>query len=110
VSFTIDRAFRVSRLFGAALGDAASWHVWLTVLCAAFGLPLTAEQQQRFATIAGGRPPPSRLVRELSIVAGRRSGKSRVAALIAVFIAMFQAYRVSPGERPMVLVIAGSVD
>ena len=85
-------------------------HVWLTILCAAFALPLTAEQLQTFASIAGGRLPPAKLVRELWIIAGRRSGKSRIAALIAVFIALFCKHRISPGERPMVLVIAGSVD
>jgi phage terminase large subunit-like protein len=106
----IDRAFRDGRLFGAALGDPATWQVWLTILCSAFALPLTTEQLQTFAMIAGGRPPPSKLVRELWIIAGRRSGKSRIAALIAVFSALFAKHRVAPGERPMVLVIAGSVD
>src|SRR5262249_38960717 len=43
-------------------------------------------------------------------VCGRRSGKSRTAALLAVFIALFLKHRRAPGERPMVLVIAGSVD
>ena len=109
-SFTIDCAFRDSRLFGAALGDLDTWLAWLTVLCAAFALPLTVEQQQQFATIAGGRLPPAKLVRELWIVAGRRSGKSRIAALIAVFIALFAKHRASPGERQMVLTIAESVD
>jgi hypothetical protein len=109
-SFTIARAFRDPRLFGAALEDLSSWQVWLTLLCAAFALPLTAEQLQTFAQISGGRLPPSKLVRELWCVCGRRSGKSRIAALIAVFIALFVKHRASPGERPMVLVIAGSVD
>jgi len=106
----IDRAFRDERLFAAALGNLDTWHVWLTVLCAAFALPLTAAQLQTFAAISGGRLPPARQARELWIVAGRRSGKSRIAALVAVFIALFVQHRKAPGERPMVLVIAGSVD
>jgi Phage Terminase len=106
----IDRAFRDKRLFAAALGDLATWQVWAATLCAAFGLPLTAEQLQTFAAISGGRLPPSKAVRELWIVAGRRSGKSRTAALVACFIALFIRHRRAPGERPMVLVIAGSVD
>ncbi|MGO8921407.1 MAG: terminase large subunit domain-containing protein, partial [Xanthobacteraceae bacterium] len=60
--------------------------------------------------ISGGRLPPSRAVRELWVVAGRRSGKSRMAALVGVFLALFVKHKVAPGERPMVLVIAGSVD
>src|SRR6516225_3417466 len=109
-SFTIDRAFRDKRLFAAALGDLSSWQVWLTVLCAAFALPLDAQQMQSFAAISGGRLPPSKAVRELWIIAGRRSGKSRTAALIACFIALFIKHKAAPGERPMVLVIAGSVE
>jgi hypothetical protein len=106
----IDRAFRDHRLFAAALGDLDTWLTWLTILCAAFALPLTAEQLQVFAVISGGRLPPSKAVRELWIVAGRRSGKSRMAALVGVYLALFVKHKVAPGERPMVLVIAGSVD
>ena len=109
-SFTIDRAFRDRRLFGATLGDLETWKVWLAILCAAFALPLTAEQLQTFAAIGGGRLPPSKAVRELWVVAGRRSGKSRIAALVAIFLALFSTHRLSAGERGMVLVIAGSID
>jgi Terminase large subunit, ATPase domain len=106
----IARAFCDKRLFAAALGDLDTWQVWLTVLCAAFALPLSAEQLQIFTNISGGRSPPTKAVRELWCVCGRRSGKSRTAALLAVFIALFLKHHRAPGERPMVLVIAGSVD
>jgi len=106
----IDRAFRDKRLFAAALGDLSSWQTWLTVLCAAFALPLTAEQQQIFATVAGGRLPPLKRVRELWAVAGRRSGKSRIAAAIAVYLALFVKHRLARGETGMCLVLAGSRD
>ena len=108
--FNIDRAFKDQRLFAAALGDLATWEVWLAVLSAAFGLPLDARQQEIFASVAGGRKPPSKRVNELWCVAGRRSGKSRMAALIAVFAALFVRYRLAPGEVGMVLVISPSVD
>jgi len=106
----IDCAFRDKRLFAAALGDLSSWQVWITVLCAAFALPLTAEQQQIFATIAGGRLPPAKRVRELWCVAGRRSGKSHIAAAIAVYLSLFVEHRLARGERGMCLVLAGSRD
>ena len=35
---TIDHALRDKHLLGAALGDAAPWGTWLTVLRAAFGI------------------------------------------------------------------------
>jgi hypothetical protein len=104
----IDQAFRDPRLFGAAFDDLGTWQVWLTILCAAFALPLDAGQLQTFAQISGGRLPPTRRVRELWAVAGRRSGKSRIAALIAVFLALFGAHRLARGERGMVLVLASS--
>lgn len=40
------------------------------------------------------------------MIVGRRGGKSRVAALIAVFLACFRTYKLAPGERGVVMVIA----
>jgi len=106
----IARAFCDKRLFAAALGDLDTWQVWLTILTAAFSLPLSAEQLQIFSTISGDRLPPTQAVRELWVVAGRKSGKSRIAALVSIYLALFVKHKVAPGERPMVLCIAGSVD
>jgi hypothetical protein len=106
----IDRAFRDKRLFAAALGDLSSWRTWLTVLCAAFALPLDSDQQKIFAAIAGGRSLPAKRVRELWCVAGRRSGKSHIAAAIAVYLSLFIKHRLAKGERGMCLVLAGSRD
>ena len=108
--FDIGSAFRDPRLFATALGDLATWQVWQAVLLAAFALPLDEQQTKIFADVAGGRKPPSKRVNELWCVAGRRSGKSRIAALIAVFLALFVRYRLAPGETGMVLVISPSVD
>ena len=60
----IDAALRDARLLGAGLGDPTTWSTWLTTLCASAGLPLNEQQAQIFATIAGGRKPPQRRVRE----------------------------------------------
>jgi hypothetical protein len=109
-NFTIADAFRDKRLFAAAFDDLSSWNVWLTILSAAFALPLTAEQLQIFSSISGGRLPPEQAVRELWVVAGRKSGKSRIAALVSIYLALFVRHKVAPGERPMVLCIAGSLD
>jgi hypothetical protein len=106
----IDQAFTEKRLFGAGFYDIATWQIWLTILCAAFALPLDAQQLQTFATISGGRLPPTKRVSELWVLAGRRGGQSRIAALIALYIALYVPHRISPGEKPMVLVIAGTVD
>lgn len=106
----IDRALADPRLLGAGLGDLASWRIWLTVLKAACGLPLDEAERQTFVTVAGNRAAPTSRVRELWCVAGRRSGKSRMAAAIAIYLALFTKHKLARGERGMCLVIAGSVD
>jgi phage terminase large subunit-like protein len=108
--FNIDRALSDPRMLGAALGDSASWQTWLAVLRASFGLPLDEQQQQVFASVAGSRAPPTQRVRELWAVIGRRGGKSRIAAALAVYFAAFFEHKLARGERGMVLVIAGSLE
>ena len=55
----IDEALLDENLLGAALGDPASWSVWLTALKAAFGHLLTRDELAVFARIAGDRPHPA---------------------------------------------------
>jgi hypothetical protein len=84
--------------------------LWLTILRAAFGLDLTREQRRAFASVAGGRNPPNRRARELWAIVGRRAGKSRMAAALAVFFACFVTHKLASGERGMVLVLAMSLE
>jgi hypothetical protein len=104
----IDGALCDRNLLGAALGDPKTWSNWLTVLRAAFGLPLDAAQREVFTQIAGPRDLPTRRLRELWCVVGRRGGKSRAAAAIAVYLALFCRHPLSRGETGMVLVLAAS--
>jgi hypothetical protein len=106
----IDKALTDRRLLGAALGDAATWHTWLVVLRAAFGLPLDDVEREVFRAVAGDREPPAKRVRELWCVVGRGAGKSRMAGALGSFLALFQKHRLAAGERGHVLVLAGSVD
>ena len=50
---TIADALMDDQLIGAALGDPDSWHVWMSVLRAAFGLELDADELKLFQTVAG---------------------------------------------------------
>ena len=104
----IDAALIDSALLGAALGDPATWSTWLATLKAAFGISLSREERRAFASVAGSRAPPDKRVRELWAIVGRRGGKSRIAAAIAVYLAVFVKYQLSPGEVGMVLVLAAS--
>jgi len=107
---TIDEALTDVRLLGAALGDLSTWRTWLTVLKAAFGLTLEPGEAKVFAEVAGDRKVPERRVAELWAIAGRRGGKSRMAAAVAVYIATFADYRsrLAPGEVGFVLVLSPS--
>jgi len=105
---TIDNALGDSKLLGAALGDAESWQTWTSVLRATFGLPLSADDRERFRSVAGEREPPTQRVSELWAVVGRRSGKTRIAAAISVFIGTLEEHKLAPGEIGFVLLLASS--
>jgi hypothetical protein len=99
-------------LLGAALGPPDTWRTWITTLKAAFGIALNRQERRAFEAVAGGRTAPKERVRELICIIGRRSGKSRVAAAVAAYIAVCVDHRdrLSAGEEGVVLVLAASRD
>ena len=107
---TIDDALYDPQLLGGAFGDTETWATWLATLKAAFGISLNRAERRAFEAVAGSREPPSRKVEQLWAIAGRGSGKSRIAAAIAVYIACFCEHDLDPGEIGYVLVLAGSRD
>jgi hypothetical protein len=91
-------------LFAPFFRDRASWKSWITFLGALFALPV--EDEALYAECTGGRPLPAQQSREAYLICGRRGGKSFIAALIAVFLACFRVYKLSPGERGVVMLLA----
>jgi hypothetical protein len=85
-----------------------TWGVWQAILKAAYAIPMTDAEIKTFKSLAGSRNPPSRRVRELWVIAGRRSGKDSIASLIAAHAAIFNDYRLRlrPGERASVVCLA----
>jgi hypothetical protein len=85
-----------------------TWAAWIAILKAIFALPMEPEELEVYRRHTGRQDPPSSPAREAWLVVGRRGGKSRIAALIAVFLACFRDYSevLSPGERGTVMVIA----
>ena len=86
-----------------------SWNTWRVVLKAAFCLKMTEDEIAIFRTVAGGRAPPRKRVRELWIVAGRRAGKDSVASLVATYSAVFfcaDLRELRPGEKAVVQCLA----
>jgi hypothetical protein len=85
-----------------------SWAAWRVFLAALFALPLSPEQLELYQRHTGRSSPPAQPSHEAWLVCGRRSGKSFVLAVIAVFLAAFRDWRphLGPGERGTIMVIA----
>jgi hypothetical protein len=105
---SIDKALLDPRLLGNALGNAHSWSMWLDCLRAFFGRPL--DDPKAFAEVSGGRALPAAPMRELWAILGRSSGKSRMAAAVAVYVALFVKHKLAPGEVGNVLVLSMTRD
>jgi len=106
-SLTILDVMRDPKLFGPWF-TGASWQAWEVVLSAIFGLALSSSQLALYSRLTGRQQPPGEAAREAWLVMGRRAGKSRIAALTAVFLGCFRDYSriLAPGERGTVMVIA----
>ena len=77
-------------------------------MAAVYALLMTAEEHAIYAKHTGRETPPTSPAREVWCIAGRRAGESRIAALLAVFVAAFRDSRdaLAPGEKATVAVIA----
>ena len=97
------------RLFASHFAS-QTWARWRVFLKALFGLggSMTAEEVEIFRHHTGRQQPPTQAFSEAALVIGRRGGKSRVLALIAVFLACFRDYTsfLAPGETPVIAIIA----
>jgi hypothetical protein len=85
-----------------------SWRSWRSWLCAVFGLPMSKAEASLFRRCTGRLKLLRRACRETWVVAGRRSGKSRIAAFLIVFFAAVKKWILAPGERAVVLLISPS--
>jgi terminase large subunit-like protein len=104
---TILDALRDQKLF-APFFNADDWRAWFAFLAALFELPMDAAALDLYRRCTGRRAPPVAPTREAWVIAGRRGGKSRIAALLAVYAACFRTYTdvLAPGEVAMVAIIA----
>lgn len=88
--------------------DAASWRPWRAALACLLGLDLDEDQRELVRQCTGRDDLPGAPFREAWLCCGRRSGKSRIMALLAVYLACFVDWRpyLAPGERATVALIA----
>ena len=86
---------------------ADTWRTWRVFLSALFALPLAGEEIETYRQHTGRDDVPTEQCGEAWLICGRRAGKSRVAALIAVFLACFRDYSriLAAGEVGTVMVI-----
>jgi hypothetical protein len=89
----------------------ATWDGWRAVLKAAFALPMTAAEVEFFRSVAE-RDPPTRKVKELWLICGRRAGKDSIASAICAHAAALfsEGDRLRPGERALAMLLASDRD
>ncbi|MDE2343421.1 MAG: hypothetical protein KGL63_08545, partial [Betaproteobacteria bacterium] len=85
-----------------------SWSAWRAFLAGLFALPMDNEAQAIYTRHTGRTEPPTEAFKEAALVIGRRGGKSRVLATIAVFLACFRDYEpyLAPGEVATIAILA----
>ncbi len=88
----------------------SSWDGWRTLLVAIMGEELTSAERIVFEALTGRPREPWRQVEEAFLVIGRRSGKTRAAAVLAAYLAGLCDYDdLAPGERASVLILSASL-
>lgn len=116
--------------------DERTWIAWRVFLAAAFGLPCPedkpdvvypgcpaddvprgegaipagASNVQIFAICTGRSSWPEKQFKEVSLVVGRRGGKSFITAIIGIFLACCREYKLGIGEQGMVQILARDKD
>jgi hypothetical protein len=83
---TLRKVLEDPELLGSVLAG-PTWHAWRVILLAAMGEPLTKDERQTFTQFTGRKTAPSQRIDELWCCIGRRGGKSRAMAALAIYLA-----------------------
>jgi hypothetical protein len=104
---SIRQAMTDTALFGGMFGG-ETFAAWRALLGGFYGLPLDGEGATFWHEVTGREYVAGVMFRELWLAIGRRGGKSQVAALLALYEALFTDHRarLSPGEVATVMCIA----
>ncbi len=113
----IIQAIADSKILRKAFKDLATWKPALIFLAALFALPVAilklvgidaGEAMVLYTRCTGRKDWPLIPFLEVLLLCGRRSGKSFLTAVIAVFLACFRDYRpfLSPGEWATIAIIS----
>jgi len=104
----IVEAIHSKKLFRSCFKDLQTWASWMVLLKALFALKMDKKELALYRASTGRERPPVTEFKELWAICGRRGGKSFMAALVAVFLALFYEYQkhLGPGELGVIQVIA----
>jgi hypothetical protein len=97
---------RPELLADALPGD--SWSAWRTLLIAAVGEELNDEEREVFTRLTGREREPNEMIEVMLTVAGRRSGKTKAMATLAVYLSTLVDWSddLSLGEHGAALFLA----
>ena len=87
-----------------------SWNGWKGFLAALFALPAPDGTAEAYGACTGRATPPGAPFTEAALIVGRRGGKSRILALVAVYLAVFRDYvpHLAAGELATIAVLAAN--
>jgi hypothetical protein len=105
---TIIDLCRDPEFFADWFKDEESWRAWFAFLRVLFALPLDEDDLKIFQQCTGQIAPNPNGYLEVTLLCGRRSGKSLILALIATYLACFRDYKryMVKNERATIMVIA----
>ena len=92
------------------ISSASSWNGWKGFLAALFALPAPDGIAEAYGACTGRAKPPGAPFTEAALIVGRRGGKSRILALVAVYLAVFRDYvpHLAAGELATIAVLAAN--
>jgi len=102
-------ALHDSRFFKPVFRDLSTWRPWEVYLRGLFGLPIeNRTDRQLFKSCTGLTRLPKERPRESFVICGRRSGKSFISAVIAVYLAAFKDWSkfLNPGEKGWIFILS----
>jgi hypothetical protein len=104
----IKEAIAHKDVFRGAIRDPSTFTAWQAFLSALFALPMSEQEAELFRACTGRTNLPTTPSSEAWLCCGRRSGKSFMMALVAVYLAVFKDYSeyLGIGERATVMVVA----
>lgn len=102
----MDRFFSDPNLLGQHFEE--SWAAHVALLKASFGEPITDDEREIFLRLTGRTEVPSKMVSQMWLIAGRGSGKSRITAGVAIYLACAFDWKgvLSAGEPGVIMVLA----